>query len=299
MKAIVFAIFIGLIPLPSNATDFAITMDDPNSYERPYFSAQDRDINILEQLKMFNTKVALFVCGTRIDSTPGKKILKRWDEAGHLIGNHTYSHFNYNSPSRTFKSYAEDVLKVESLIKDLNNFEKVFRFPFLKSGESNIKRDKIRNFIKSNGYTLGYVTVDASDWYISDRLEKKLEADPNSNIQGFKDYYLNHMWERAKYYDDLALKTIGRSPRHTLLIHHNLLNALFLKDLIKHFQSKGWNLIDAKDAFKDPIYSLEPDLVPSGEGIIWAIAKEQGIEGLRYPAEDSVYEKPMMDKLGL
>ncbi|MDA9189791.1 polysaccharide deacetylase, partial [bacterium] len=111
--------------------------------------------------------------------------------------------------------------------------------------------------------------------------------------------YLKHMWERATYYDQLAKKVLGRSPKHTLLVHHNLLNALFLKDLVEHFQSKGWKLIDAKNSFQDPLHEMEPNNIPSGEGIIWAIAKEKGETGLRYPAEDSVYEQAEMDKLGL
>jgi hypothetical protein len=92
---------------------------------------------------------------------------------------------------------------------------------------------------------------------------------------------------------------IGSSPKHNILIHHNLLNALFLKDLIRHFESKGWKLIDAKDAFKDSIYKSKPKTIPSGESVVWALAKEKWIQGLRYPAEDGKYEKEQMDKLGL
>ena len=40
-----------------------------------------------------------------------------------------------------------------------------------------------------------------------------------------------------------------RPVRHTLLIHHNLTSALFLDDLLDMFNSKGWQLIDAINAF--------------------------------------------------
>ena len=84
------------------------------------------------------------------------------------------------------------------------------------------------------------------------------------------------MWERALYYDDLARKVLGRSVKHTILMHFNLLNALFLGDLLKMFKSKGWKLIDAEQAFKDPVFSAAPKIVPAGESIIWALAKETG-----------------------
>ena len=61
------------------------------------------------------------------------------------------------------------------------------------------------------------------------------------------------MWDRAQYYDSLAKTTVGRSVKHTLLMHFNLLNALFLDDLLKMFKSKGWQLINAEDAFSDPV----------------------------------------------
>jgi peptidoglycan-N-acetylglucosamine deacetylase len=84
-------------------------------------------------------------------------------------------------------------------------------------------------------------------------------------------------------------------------MHYNLLNALFLGDLLDMFRSKGWKLIDASEAFQDPIVSAEPKIVPAGESIVWAIAKETGKfdSVLRYPGEDSEYENAKMDELGL
>ena len=279
--------------------DFSITMDDPNTYETPLMTPEKRDNAILNQLKSAGTKATLFVSGKRIDSEKGQLLLKKWSNDGHTLSNHSYSHLSYNNPKLTFAEYSSDISKGELHIKDFKNFKKIFRFPFLKSGETKLKRDAIRRFLKRNGYSYGYVTVDASDWYISDRLEKRLRNNPNADIDGYKKYYLDHMWERAQYYDGLAKKVIGRSPKHTILIHHNLLNALFLKNLIDHFSSKGWNLIDATDAFTDNLFKAEPQIVPSGESVLWAIAKEKGLSDLRYPAEDGKYEKEAMDKLGL
>ena len=89
--------------------------------------------------------------------------------------------------------------------------------------------------------------------------------------------------------------------KHALLIHHNVLNELFLTDVLDMFKKKGWRLIDAADAFKDPIFSAAPNILPAGESIVWAMAKESGKfeDVLRYPGEDGEYEKARMDQLGL
>jgi hypothetical protein len=197
--------------------------------------------------------------------------------------------------------YRDDFLKVEPLISNLRHFVKIFRFPFLKEGNTKEKRDQMRSLLVEKGYSQGYVTIDASDWYIDSRIEEKLKKDPKADLNPYRDFYLKHMWARGVFYNDLAKKVFGREIRHTILIHHNLLNALFLNDLMAMFKAKGWKLISAKKAFGDPIFHLQPDIVPAGESIVWAAAKESGKFDniLRYPGEDGEYEKQEMDKLGL
>lgn len=60
-------------------------------------------------------------------------------------------------------------------------------------------------------------------------------------------------------------------------------------------------MIDAKKAYQDSIYNSKPKTIPAGESLIWSLAKESGQfeNKLRYPAEDSRYEKDKMDQLGL
>ena len=148
---------------------------------------------------------------------------------------------------------------------------------------------------------MGYVTIDTSDWYVEQRLRARLKQNPKADLSGYRRFYLDHIWARATYYEDLSWRVLGRSVKHTLLIHHNLLNKLFLGDLLAMFERRGWKLIDAAEAFTDPVFAAEPQILPAGESILWALAKESGkfYRELRYPAEDAVYEKPKMDKLGL
>jgi hypothetical protein len=67
------------------------------------------------------------------------------------------------------------------------------------------------------------------------------------------------------------------------------------------FRAKGWGIVDAEEAFSDPVFTREPDTVPAGESLLWALAKETGKfeSRLRYPGEDDVYEKPLLDRLHL
>jgi hypothetical protein len=277
----------------------SITMDDFNVFDTPILSGAARNQAILDALHQFKLRAAMFVAGKYVDNEKNMPLLRAWNEPKHFIGNHTYSHRYY--PNIKFEDYTQDILRNETLLKDLPRYRQFFRFPFLKEGKTIEQRDRMRAFLKEHGYRTGHVTIDASDWYVDDRLRQRLKENPKAETKPYRDFYLNHLWERATYYDDLSRKVLGRSVKHTLLVHHNVLNGLFLGDVLQMFKSKGWELIDAEEAFTDPVFSSEPRIAPAGESLTWALAKETGKFDnlLRYPGEDGDYEKPKMDALGL
>ena len=232
---------------PAAAPQFAITMDDFSWRNAVYLSAEKRNQAILDTLTANRVKAALFVMGRNADDEEGMTLLRKWDSAGHLIGNHTYSHRSLNS-NITAAEYENDILRAETILTGLKRFRKVFRFPMLKEGDTAAKRDHVRAFLKSHGYRIGHVTIDNSDWIIDSRLSARLAKDPKADIKPYRDFYLEHMWDRAQYYNSLATKVTGRLVKHTILMHFNLLNGLFLGDLIEMFKGKGWQLIDAEEA---------------------------------------------------
>src|SRR5215213_587322 len=283
------------------ATQFSITMDDFHWQNPVKLSALERNQSILNAFQSHSIKAALFVVGGNIEAPEGKQLLSAWDKAGHMLGNHTYSHRNYNASATVVAEYQEDILRAEALLKDFPRFRKYFRFPLLKEGDTLAKRDAMRTFLSQHGYRNGHVTIDNSDWAIDNRLTARLKKDPAADVKPYRDFYREHMWARAEYYDSLAQRVLGRPVKHTVLVHFNLLNGLFLNDLIAMFKSKGWEPVDAEEAFADPLFSASPKIVPAGESIVWSLAKEKGTiaKSLRYPAEDGEYENARMNKLGL
>ena len=283
------------------ATQFSITMDDFHWRNAVKQTAQQRNESILDTLNKHSIKAAAFVIGRNIEDQEGKDLVAAWDKAGHLIGNHTYSHRNFNAPEADVKTYSDDILRAEALLKDFPRFRKYLRFPMLKEGDTAPKRDGMRSFLTQNGYRNGHVSIDNSDWAIDQRLTARLKKDATADPKPYRDFYLEHMWARAEYYDSLSRRVAGRPVKHTILTHFNLLNGLFLNDAIEMLKRKGWEPINAEDAFTDSVFLAQPKVLPAGESIIWSLAKEKGTiaKTLRYPAEDSQYENKRMDKLGL
>jgi peptidoglycan-N-acetylglucosamine deacetylase len=270
----------------------SISIDDPNT-EKKAISWQEINSKILETLSKNKLKAALFVCGVRIDSKEGQDLLNEWDKNGHLICNHSYSHLYYNSKKNPAFTFIKDFEKCDQIISTYKNYSKLFRFPYLKEGNTKTKIDSMRQELILSKYKTGHVSIDASDWYIDLKMEEALKANPEADLSPYRDYYINHIKDRAKFYDSVAQKTVHRSVKHVLLLHHSLLNALFLNDLIAALKKDNWKFIDAKDAYNDEIYNERPDIIPCGESIIWQLAKQKSTnsESLRYPAEDSQYEE--------
>jgi len=285
----------------TGATEIAITMDDPKPDTLAGMPGSEIDRRILSTLATAQLQAALFVTGMRIDNVAGKALIHDWDAAGHEICNHTYSHQSYNSPQVGYQDFAGDFLKDEPMIHEYRHFTRRFRFPFLKEGDTPEKRDRFRALLHEHGYGIGHVTVDASDWYIDARMRKRLEKDPNADTTSYRDYYVAHMRDRGRYYRQLARDVLGHDIRHTVLVHHNLLNALYLGDMMRTLREDGWNWVDASHAFRDPVFKREPKIVPAGESLVWALAKESRRfeDQLRYPGEDGEYEKAKMDAVGL
>jgi peptidoglycan-N-acetylglucosamine deacetylase len=278
----------------------ALTMDDPTLTLGSVLRWQEANSRILKAISSKNVRAALFVCGMRVDDAGGARLLSGWDDAGHLICNHSYSHKFYGERT-SYADFAVDFLKNEKVIAPYRNRTALFRYPFLKEGDTAEKRDRFRALLKERGYRVGHVTIDASDWYVNQRFLDRVGKQPNAAVAAYRDYLVAHLLDRAAFYRQLALDVLGRDIRHTLLVHFHPLNAFVLGDVMHAFEAAGWQWIDASLAFEDLVYRSEPKTVPAGESLVWALAKETGRfeDRLRYPGEDDVYERPKMDALGL
>lgn len=281
----------------------SFTFDDGVTTDFANFKFEEWNKMILSHLNNENLKAIFFVTGKNKMDIKGQFLLKSWDDQGHKLANHTFTHPNFNSKKNTTPFFETELIKTDSVISALDNNIKMFRFPYLKEGRNKFKTDSIRKILAKNKYLNGYVTIDASDWYVNQRLIQRIRkvGFENTQINKFKDFYVQHIIERANYYEKLSYEMNQRHINHTLLLHHNLTSALFLDDLIKKFKEEGWEIKDADKAYKDQIFKTIPAPEFAGESLIYSMAKQSGKydQSLRYPAEDSRYEKEKMTKLGL
>ncbi len=90
---------------------------------------------VLDQLKKHKAKATFFCIGKNIVAHP--EITKRILKEGHRIGNHTYNHVNgWNTKN---ESYLEEVEKTQQVLKELEINTKLFRPPYGKIGQKQLR----------------------------------------------------------------------------------------------------------------------------------------------------------------
>ena len=301
MKLLKFCIYILIslcVIIAQEKPQLALTFDDGNSKNRLSYDYNKINNMILDHLGKHKVKALLYVCGRNMDNKNGDEVLTSWNNAEHILANHTYSHWHYHNEKVSVSDFTNDISKCDSLLKKYPNYIKYFRAPYLKRGNTVEKRDGLTEYLKQNNYKNGYVTIDTQEWFYNHLLSNSIKENDEQDIKKIKKSFIEHMIDIAKFYDDLATKMQNRKIKHSILLHHNLINALYLDDLIVALKNNGWDIINADDALKDEIYNREMSTLPAGESIIWSLAKESGKyeKELKYLVERRKYEENQLHK---
>jgi peptidoglycan/xylan/chitin deacetylase (PgdA/CDA1 family) len=285
------------------AQSVAFTFDDgPNSEQTPLMSPQQRNQAMLDALAAHKVSAALFVtCDYGASKPAGYALAKAWGDAGHALGNHTMTHLDLASAKVTLAQYQQELLDCDRITATLPGYRKWFRFTYLREGNTPEKRDGMRAFLKQQGYRNAYVSLDTSDWRLAEKLTDVLRANPKADIAPIKQAYLAHVKQRAIAYRDLSRKLEGRDIPQVMLQHHNLLNALWLKDVIQQFIDMGWTIVTPAQAFADPVYQLQPERPAPGQSLLLSIARTRGMdkfEGWERLVDDGDFEIEQLEKAG-
>jgi peptidoglycan/xylan/chitin deacetylase (PgdA/CDA1 family) len=264
------------------AQSVAFTFDDgPSLAATPRLTPQQRNAAILATLRTQKVRAALFVTlSNGADRPEGLALAKAWGEAGHALGNHTVTHPDLNGKDMTLQRYEDEILACGRVIRPLPGFEPWFRFTFLREGNTPEKRDGIQAFLKEKGLRNARVTLDTSDWRLNAALVSVLNQHPDADVAPFRAVYLSHLRQRAEAYRDLSRRLFGRDIPQVLLLHHNLINALFLEDAIRLFRDMGWTFTTPAAAFQDFVYSLEPQRPSPGQSLLLSAARSLGYRPL-------------------
>jgi peptidoglycan/xylan/chitin deacetylase (PgdA/CDA1 family) len=294
-RAAVVAVLFSLANASAWAQSLAFTFDDgPSLAQTPRLSPQQRNQALLDALARHGVKAALFVtAGNGADRPEGLALARAWGVAGHAIGNHTMTHPDLNSPKLTLAQYQQEVLDCDQIIRTLPGYRQWLRFTFLREGNTPEKRDGMRAFVKQQGYRNAYVSLDTSDWRLNEELVQTLASNAQADVAPIRQAYLSHLRQRAQAYRELSHTLQRRDIAQVILLHHNLINALWLGDAIAMFKDMGWRIVSPAEAYADPVYQLVPDRPAAGQSLLLSMARSLGADkfaGWQRLVDDGDYE---------
>jgi len=275
MKQILIFLALFLIINLVHAKEIAITFDDSPRTAQGYFDGQTRAIKLIKALKDHQVEQVAFFSVSKNLNNEGLKRLQRYADAGHIIANHTHSHPNINS--MTLNDYSQNILQADSQLSQFSTFKNLFRFPYLREGNTQEKRDGIRELLAKSGYQNAYITMNNYDWFMETLFQKEIKKSGSVDLTKMRDFYVQVLIESIEFYDQLAIKQLGRSPKHVLLLHEMDISALFIGDLVDELRMRGWKIITPEQAYTDEIAQYKtPNLFSFNPGRIGEIAKDNG-----------------------
>lgn len=253
----------------SSAPQVAFTFDDlPAHGPLPPGMARPAVVqSILETLKRENMPpVYGFVNGFRIAQYPYQiHILQAWLAAGNRLGNHTWSHPEFDKD--TLAQYEANIERNEPLLRKLAPESEWhwFRFPYLEEGSTVERREQLRTWLTQRGYRVAEVSMDFQDYNWNDAYARCAAKHDDAAIQSLHNSYLGAAEESIRVYREIAHTLYQRDVPYVLLLHVGAFDARMLPELIALFRFHNFTFVTMEQAMADPIYSADPK-VPAPEG---------------------------------
>ena len=199
-------------------------------------------------------------------------LLEQWLDAGFELGNHSYSHLDFNIVPRA--EFQDDVVRGEEisswLLSKKQKHLRYFRYPFLHTGTNANERKHFEQFLEQRGYTPVPVTIDASDWSFGLAYDQATVRGDSTLMGRIGEAYVQHTGDMFAFFEHVAHTLFGREPSQILLLHATALNAVYLNRILRLIRERGYRFISAEEALRDSIYRL-PDPYTGPAGLSWLL----------------------------
>jgi peptidoglycan/xylan/chitin deacetylase (PgdA/CDA1 family) len=198
------------------------------------------------------------------------EILRSWLKNGLELGNHTYSHPDYNK--QPFADFKNEIIKNELVLGDVlaekGKSLHYFRHPFLHVGNTKEKADSLDAFLKEHGYRVAPVTIDNEDYLFAVAYKHASVKNDTVLMRQIRNDFVEYIEKKVAYYEKHSQALFGRYIPQILLLHTSLLNSDCVDLLATMFEKKLYKFISIDKALQDKAYQT-PVTVYSDWGISW------------------------------
>lgn len=265
-------------PQPRQRT-VAVTFDDlpyVNPWQGDYLTGAKRTTTeLMRVLNAHHAPAIGFVNEGKLFITNGMDasvaLLQQWLDAKMTLGNHTYSHADFNA--MTVEQFQDEIVKGEVITRRLTEFQtgpRYFRHPMTRTGDTKEKKEAIEKFLASRGYKVTPHTIENSDFIFNRGYARaKFEKD-EALAKKLREAYLEFTFAATDFAEKITPQIFGRDIPQVLLLHANELNADCLDEMLRRYEARGYRFITLDEAMNDPAYrTADTHVNPRGPTWLW------------------------------
>jgi peptidoglycan/xylan/chitin deacetylase (PgdA/CDA1 family) len=186
------------------------------------------------------------------------------------LGNHTFSHVDFNDTS--LQQYEDEAIRGEvvtrQLLQERGLSKFYFRYPYNHTGATKERKEAFQRFLKSRGYEVAPFTVQHDDYLFSNVYEEAKRKNDKVLAKHIHTVYLEHLDTMFDYFEQRSRLLLGREVKQVFLIHATALNADCLEEMIGKLKQRGYYFISLEEALRDEAYQIQDDYVGK-YGISW------------------------------
>jgi peptidoglycan/xylan/chitin deacetylase (PgdA/CDA1 family) len=207
-------------------------------------------------------------------------LLRQWVNGGMILGNHTFSHANFNQ--LTVEQFEAEITKGDVVTRELMKsrlpYQLYFRHPFTNTGDTREKKEAIEKFLAARGYKVTPHTIENSDFIFNVAYVLAQQKNDAALAQRVGAAYLDFTVAATEFAEKISPQIFGREVPQTLLIHANDLNADCLDEMLRRFEARGYKFVSLDEAMTDPAYQTKDTWVGNtGPTWLWRWMKSKGM----------------------
>jgi peptidoglycan/xylan/chitin deacetylase (PgdA/CDA1 family) len=266
----------------------AVTIDD-----LPYIkigdaayltNARAATSKILSTLKKHKVIAVGFVNERKLENPSERDariaLLRQWVSSGMILGNHTYSHPDFNR--LTIEQFEDEIAKgdvvTRQLMRSRQPYQLYFRHPMTHTGDTREKKEAIERFLAARGYRVTPHTIENSDFIFNVGYALAVQKGDEALAKRLREAYLDFTIAATEFAEKISPRVFGREIPQTLLIHANDITADSLDEMLQRFAQRGYKFVTLDKVMSDPAYQTKDTVVSKfGPSWLWRWMQSKGM----------------------
>ena len=187
-----------------------------------------------------------------------------------ILGNHTYSHPDFNS--LTIQQFQDEIIKGEvitrRLMKSREPYQLYFRHPYTHTGDTRTKKEAIEDFLAARGYKVTPHTIDNMDYVFNTGYVRALRTKDEAMASRLREAYLDFTTAATGFSERASQQIFGGEIPQTLMVHANDITADCLDEMLTRLAARGYRFVTLDEAMGDPAYQTK-DMYVGKYGPTW------------------------------